>query len=113
MITEATIKEIYKKFGKSPKNIEELNLPYYLDILKDNHKIRETMDEIILDDLEEFNPFKRFLKRGINAVLEFDKMVAVVFRNHIIFLSKEDRGMRIHMKPDKPQGLFGRLFGRH
>lgn len=113
MITEATIKEIYKKFGKSPKRAEELNLPYYLDLLKENHKIRETMDEIILDDLEEFNPFKRFLKRGINAVLEFDKMVAVVFRNHIIFLSKEDRGMRIHMKPEKQPGLFGRIFGRH
>lgn len=112
MITEATIKEIYKRFNKPPKSVEELNLPYYFGILKEHHKIRETMDEIILDDLEQFNPFKRFLKRGVFSVLEFDKMVAIVFRNHIIFLSKEDEGMRIHIKPEKPRGFFSRIFGR-
>lgn len=112
MITEEVIKEIYKKFNKPPKDAEELDIPYYLDVLKKNHNIRETRDEIIIDDLEEFNPFKRFLKRSIFAVLEFDKMVAFAFRNHILFLAKEDKGMRVHIRPEKPRGFFSRIFGR-
>ncbi|MBD5280864.1 MAG: hypothetical protein HDS35_10040 [Bacteroides sp.] len=112
MITDNVIKEIYKKFGKPHKNEEELNLDYFLPMLNKNHAITRDGMEIIIEDLDEFNPFRRFLVRGINAVLEFDKMVAFVFRNHILFLGKEDNQLRVHIKPEKPKSFFGRLFGR-
>ena len=97
MITDNVIKEIYKKFGKPHKNEEELNLDYFLPMLNKNHAITRDGMEIIIEDLDEFNPFRRFLVRGINAVLEFDKMVAFVFRNHILFLGKEDNQLRVHL----------------
>lgn len=112
MITDNVIKEIYKKFGKPHKNEEELQLDYFLELLNENHAITRDGKEIIIEDLDEFNPFRRFLIRGINAVLEFDKMVAFVFRNHILFLGKEDNQMRVHIKPEKPKSVFGRIFGR-
>ena len=112
MITDNVIKEIYKKFGKPHKNEEELNLDYFLPMLNKNHAITRDGMEIIIEDLDEFNPFRRFLVRGINAVLEFDKMVAFVFRNHILFWGKEDNQLRVHIKPEKPKSFFGRLFGR-
>ncbi|MBD5264368.1 MAG: hypothetical protein HDS48_02580 [Bacteroides sp.] len=112
MITDNVIKEIYKKFGKPHKSEEELNLDYFLQMLNKNHAISRDGMEIIIEDLDEFNPFRRFLIRGINATLEFDKMVAFVFKNHILFLGKEDNQLRVHIKPEKPKSFFGRLFGR-
>lgn len=112
MITDNVIKEIYKKFNKPHKHEEELNLDYFLNLLKENHSISRDGIEIIIEDLDEYNPFRRFLIRSINAILEFDKMIAFVFRNHILFLGKEDSQMRVHIKPEKPRSFMDKLFGR-
>lgn len=112
MITDSVIKEIYKKFSKPHKRREDLRLDYFMKILVNNHKIKLDDDEIILEDLEEFNPFRRFLIRSINAILEFDKMIAFVFRNHILFLGKEDNQMRVHIKPPKKPSLLDRILGK-
>lgn len=112
MITENVIKEIYKKFGKPHKNDEELRLDYFIPMLQKNHSIKIEDNEIIIEDLDEFNPFRRFLIRSVNAILEFDKMIAIVFRNHILFLGKEDDQMRVHIKPEKPKSFFSRIFGK-
>ena len=112
MITDNVIKEIYKKFKKPPRNREELQLDYFIGLLQQNHAIKFDDMEVTIEDLEEFNPFRRFLIRGINAVLEFDKMVAIVFNNHILFLGKEDNQLRVHIKPEKPKSFFDRILGR-
>lgn len=112
MITDVVIKEIYKEFGKPSKNPDALNIDYFVALLKDHHSIKVYDDEIIVEDLDEYNPFRRFLKRGINAILEFDKMVAFVFRNHILFFGKENNELRVHIKPEKPKSFLSRLFGR-
>lgn len=112
MITDNVIKEVYKKFSKPARHREDLRLDYFLPMLKANHAIRLEDDEIIIEDLDEFNPFRRFLLRSLNAVLEFDKMIAFVFRNHILFLGKEDDQMRVHIKPPKPKSFLSRIFGR-
>lgn len=111
MITDQVIKEIYKKMTKPPKDRSELRLGYFKDLLK-THNLRIDDDEIIISDLEEFNPFRRFLIRSLHGVLEFDKVVAFVFKNHILFLSKEDNNIRIHMKPEENKSIFSRIFGR-
>lgn len=112
MITDSVIKEIYKKFSKPHKHREDLQLEYYIPMLQKNHSIKMVDDEIILEDLEEFNPFRRFLIRSLNAVLEFDKMVAFVFRSHILFIGKDDNQMRVHMRPEEKKSLFSRIFRR-
>ena len=110
MINESVINEIYKKFGKPHKDPSDLRLDYFLPLLNEHHSIENDGFEIVLNDLEEYNPFRRFLIRSLNAVLEFDKMIAFVFRNHILFLGKEDNQMRVHIKPEKKPSLFERLF---
>ncbi len=112
MITEQVIKEIYKNFGKPPKNKESLQLDHFVDRLKANHNLIVSDDEIIIQDLEEFNPFRRFLIRSLNAILEFDKMIAFVFNNHILFFGKNDNRLRVHIKPEKPKSILSRIFGR-
>ena len=112
MITDNVIKEIYKKFKKPPRDKAELNLDYFMTLLRENHAISSDGMEVVIEDLDEFNPFRRFLVRAINAVLEFDKMVAFVFNNHILFLGKEDNQLRVHIKPEKPRSFMDRLLGR-
>ncbi|MBD5201680.1 MAG: hypothetical protein HDS85_06500, partial [Bacteroidales bacterium] len=62
-------------------------------------------------DLDDFNPFHRFLKRALYAVLEFDKWVAFVFPTHILFFSKNDSQMSVHFRPDEKKNLLGKIFG--
>lgn len=112
MVTEAVIKEIYKTYKKPPTSREELRLPHYLELLNKHHNLKQDDDEIIIEDLEEFNPFRRFLIRSINAILEFDKVIALVFSNHILFLGKNDKSLRVNFKPEDEKSLFNKIFGR-
>lgn len=112
MITEEVIHDIYKKFRKPTKE-EDLNLDYFFDMLREHHHFKEEDDEIIVEDLDEFNPFRRFLKRGLYAVLEFDKWVAFVFGTHILFFSKIDDKMSVNLRPDDgKKNILDKIFGR-
>lgn len=110
MITDAVIKEIYKRYDKPVKRRESLNLPYYQEVLSANNPITVEDEMISIDNVEEFSPFKRFLIRSLNGIIEFDTMIAFVLKNHIIFMNKEKPEMRVHLRPHKPKGLFSRLF---
>ena len=112
MINESVINEIYKKFSKPHKKESDLRLDYFIPLLNEHHSIESDGFEIVLKDVEEFSPFRRFLIRSLNAVLEFDKLIAFVFRTHILFLGKEDNQLHVHIKPEKQSSLFSRLFGR-
>lgn len=112
MVDEKVIQEIYKKYSKPHKNHADLRLDYFLPILEEHHAIENDGFEIVLKDVEEYNPFRRFLIRSLNAVLEFDKLIAFVFRTHILFMGKEDNQLHVHIKPEKPASIFSRIFGK-
>lgn len=112
MVDEKVIQEIYKRYRKPHKKVEDLRLDYFLPMLGEHHSIENDGMEIVLKDVDEYNPFRRFLIRSLNAVLEFDKLIAFVFRNHILFMGKEDNQLHVHIKPEDKSSLFGRIFGR-
>ncbi len=113
MITDRVIKEIYKKYNKAAKNPEDLHLDHFIEMLAPYHHIRVNDKEVIFEDQEEFSPFRRFLLRGLNGILEFDRQVAFVFRNHILFLQKDSDDMRVPMRPcEERQNISSRIFAR-
>lgn len=112
MITDSVIKEIYKKFGKKKQNLDKQQMDYFVNLLSEHHNLIDREDCVIINQLEEYNPFRRFLKRNLHAVLEFDKEVAFVFPSHILFLSKESDNIRIHMRLEEKKSFLQRLFGR-
>ena len=125
MITDQVIKEIYQTNKKPPKDLNDLNLPDALYALRAHHNLSIdsedlTQAEVIINDLEEYNPFRRFLVRSLHGVLEFDRMIAFVFENHILFLGKEDNQLRVHFRPEEEEeeeeedgrSFFSRLFHR-
>lgn len=111
MITNEVINEIYKNYNKPCKNKNDLNLPYFVELLAPFHTLTYDDTEVIVKGLDEFSPFRRFLIRGLYAVLEFDRNVAFVFKTHILFFSKVDNNLSVHFRPAKKPSLFGRLFG--
>lgn len=111
MITEEVIKEIYQNYNKPARSKEELNLPYFVDLLSTHHNLKLEEDEIIVESIDEFSPFRRFLIRGLYAVLEFDRNVAFVFKTHILFFSKKDNQMSVHFAPAKKASIWDKIFG--
>lgn len=111
MVTQKVIKEIYKKYSKPPRNADDLSIPRFIEILKEHHDLRCEDGEIVNRSVDELNPFARMLICRLNGILEFDKHVAFVFGNHIIFFDKNSDNMHIHFKPEK-KGFLSRLFGK-
>lgn len=111
MVTQKIIKEIYRKYGKPPRDIASLEIPRYLDILSEHHRLECEDGEIVNKNMEEFNPFARILIKRLTAVLNFDSVVAFVFEKHILFFDKHSPNMHVHFKPEK-KGFFSRLFGK-
>ena len=118
MITKEVIKDIYKEYKHPAENIEELRLPHFLRILEPHHHLKLEGDELVFEDMEDFNPFRRILVRNLHAILEFNKMIAFVFPNHILFLGKRSPKLSVHFKPDDmheeaegKRSFFQRLFG--
>ena len=114
MITNKVIKEIYKNYKKPCKDHHELQIEHYINQLEDNHKFNTSNPlEIIVEDLDEYNPFRRFLRRSIHAILDLDNTIAFVFRSHILFFGKNDNQIRVHIKPEEESKSFlSRLFGK-
>lgn len=125
MITDAVIQEIYKKNRKPPKDLNDLNLPEALYILRQHHDMTVdsedlTKAEVVLNDMEEYSLFRRFLVRSLHAILHFDRQVAFVFRSHILFLNKNNSELRVHFRTeedeedddDDDRNWLARLFGR-
>lgn len=116
MITKQVIQDIYKEYKKPCENIEDLNIPYFLKLLEPYHNLKYDGDELVFEDMEEFSPFRRILVRNMHAILEFSKMVAFVFPNHILFLGKRSSELSVHFKPEeepvesKKKSFFSRLF---
>ena len=119
MITKEIIRDIYKQYKHPAEDVEELRIPYFLKLLESHHHLKLDSDELVFEDLEEFNPFRRILVRNLHAILEFNKMIAFVFPNHILFLGKRSPELSVHFKPEgdveerpQKQSIFSRLFRR-
>lgn len=117
MITKDVIKDIYKEYSQPSENVEDLQIPRFLRMLEQNHKLKYDGDELIFEDLEEFNPFRRILVKNLHTILEFSRYIAFVFPNHILFLGKRSPELHVHFKPDdsdeekpKKKSFFHRLF---
>lgn len=113
MISQRVIDEIYKRYGKRKDPVDDSRIDYFINLLSDHHDISKDDMEIIVNSMEPGNFFRRFLKRNIRAILEFDNEVAFVFPSHILFLSRTTPNAQIHMRlDDEPPTFWQRLFGR-
>lgn len=112
MVTKRVIKELYQRFNAPPKDVSVLNLSHHMDILREYHPMKIDGDEIIVENVEEYSPFRRMLIKRITGIIEFNKYVAFVMTEHIFFFEKRGREISLHFLPIKKKSWIKRFLGR-
>lgn len=112
MITDEVIRTIYKLNRKPQKGLFKAQIEHLIDTLKKTHDVAINSEELILKDLEEESPFRVVLINKIMGIEEFERTMAVILPNCILFFSKETNDIHIHIKmpkmsfKDKLKSLF-------
>lgn len=99
MITKEVIKEIYKKYSKRPSSPDELNMPPLFEGAHPSHGIVIDNDRLFINSIPANSIFHSVPLKNINAILEFESVVAIVLHSSIIFLSKNDNKNYVNFKP--------------
>lgn len=102
MITQKTINEIYKKHANRPESPDDLNIFLLFEGVHPDHEIMFEGNDIIINSVSPSSPFHRISLDKVNAIIEFEENVAIVLHSSIIFLSKKDNKVSIHIKQFKP-----------
>lgn len=110
MVTKAVIKELYKKFKEPPEDVGILNLSYFMELLKEHHPMRIDGGEIVVENVDEYSPFRRMLIKRLTGVMEFNKYVAFVMQEHILFFEKRGKGILLHLIPTKKKSCIKKIF---
>lgn len=102
MINNKIIDSIYKKYSKRPSSIDQLNIPLLFEAAHEDHAIEISGQDLILTTMDPLSPFHTIDLGRVHAILDFDKYVAVVLHSSIIFISKTDDKVHVHLKDIKP-----------
>lgn len=98
MIQKKVIDAIYKKFKRRPDSPDELDIPLLFEKLPENASVEIDGDELVLTMVDYSSPFRRIPISHIHAIIDFDEVVAIVLHSSIVFISKEDGAVSVHLK---------------
>jgi hypothetical protein len=102
MIQKKVIDSIYKKFRKRPASPDELDIPLLFEKVPIETAIEIDGDHLVINSIESTSPFHSIPVSHIHAIIEFDEAVAIVLHSSIIFISKEDGSVHVHLKDIGP-----------
>jgi hypothetical protein len=108
MIHKKVIDAIYKTCRNRPASPEELNIPLLFEKVPEESMLEIDGDDIVINSVDHSSPFRRIAVRNIHAIIEFEEVVAIVLHASIIFLSKENGTVHVHLKELK-QTFFERI----
>lgn len=108
MIQKKAIESIYKKYKKRPASPDELDIPLLFEQLPFEAGVEIDGSDLVLGSVENNSPFHRIPVRNIHAIVNLDETVAIVLRASIIFISKDDGSVSVHLKM-VGESIFERL----
>jgi len=111
MISEKVINQLYHKYRRRPASTDELDFPLLFENAHVDHAIRINGNILEINGLGDNSPFRRIPVRGIHAIVDFDESVAIVLHSSILFISKVDGQVRVHINFKEPS-LMSRIFGQ-
>ena len=98
MIQKKVIDAIYKKCGKRPASPDELDIPLLFEKLPEETMIEVDGNDIVIGSIDPSSPFYRIPVNHIHAILEFEEAIAIVLHSSILFLSKENGSLHVHLR---------------
>ena len=112
MITQKVIDTLYKKYGKRPQSVDELDVGLLFEYLMDTHEIEiDEKGNLIINSLPLHSPFHRISLSRVHAIVEFEKSIAIVLHSSIIFLNKHDSRSHVHIKQSS-DSILSKIFRR-
>lgn len=108
MIQKKVIDAIYKKYKKRPASHDELNIPLLFEKLPEETNIEVDEKNLVINSIDPSSPFHTIPVSHIHAIVEFDEAVAIVLHSAIVFISKDDGTVHVHIKELKP-GIVDRI----
>lgn len=98
MIQKKVIDSIYKKYRKRPESPDELNIPLLFEAVPFEAGIEIDGGDVVINSIDAASPFHRIAVNNINAILNFDEVVAIVTHASIIFINKDNAQIYVHIK---------------
>lgn len=98
MIQKKVIDSIYKKYKKRPASPDELDIPLLFEKIPLETAIEIEGNNLIINSIDSSSPFHTIPISHIHAIIEFEEAVAIVLHSSIIFISKEDGTVHVHLK---------------
>ena len=108
MITKKSIDYIYKKHNTRPESPDCLDIILLFEGAHPSHGIEIDGENLIINSIPQWSPFHCIPLTNIHAIVDVEETVAVVLPTSIIFLSKVNNKINIHLKEEK-QSLVERM----
>ncbi len=108
MVTKKLIDSIYKKYSSVPASPDELNIGLLFDYAMENHGIVIDENDLYIGSVDPSSPFAILPLDHIHEILEFEKYIAIVLPNSIIFLDKTSSDVNVHIRMEK-SSLWSKL----
>lgn len=109
MINRNVIKELYSKYSKPPRYVDELDLVTLTECVGELHRVRIDVvsNTVTFGSLPADSPFASVPLAHIHGIVAFDDWVAVVLRSAILFLSRRELKVSVDIKTVR-RPLLGR-----
>lgn len=98
MINKKVIDTIYKKYSRRPASPDELDVPLLFEKVPEAAMVEVDGNSILINSIDSQSPFHSIPVVNIHAILDFEEAVAIVLHSSIIFLSKHDGSMNVHLR---------------
>ncbi len=109
MVTKKVIDSLYKICKNRPDSPDELDIALLFEDVADKHSLQLNEKFLTINSLPPESPFHRIAFKCIHGIIDFEEDVAIVLHSSIIFLSKKDSQVNIHIKEHK-QSFMDKIF---
>lgn len=109
MITKEIIKKLYK-IHKKPVGYDIMlpQIEEFVKILTPVHHLSIEDGNLVLGDVDEKSIFKTIQVNRMCGIEDFDRNIALILPNSILFFNKENSGINLHIRMPK-QSLFDKI----
>ena len=103
MITKKVIDTLYRKYRKRPEGVEQLDIGLLFEYASEHHSIEiDEEGNLLINSIDTASPFHKLSLSRIHGITQFEDVVAIVMHSSILFLSKHDDSVNVHIKFDEP-----------
>lgn len=102
MIKANIIKDLYIKHPHPIADKNNLLLSNLISTDLSHHQIEITMDDLAINSIDKTSPFHKIPLKNISGIENLESHIAIILRNSIIFLDKNNADVHIHIKMEQP-----------